>query len=324
MSNIKVQYLGLNLANPVIVSSSGLTGTADKIAACEDAGAGACVIKSLFQEEIDSTVHSLQHSSHPEGADYAAALQTGFDLERYCTIIRNARERTGFPVIGSLNAFRHEWWVERLPQLEAAGAHAIELNLARLPSDADTDEAHIRRWYADAVREAAASVKIPIAVKISPYFTSIPLMVDELHKSGAAAVVLFNRLYQFDINIDDFALRSGPPFSTRADIGQTLRWISLLYGRTRMQLAASGGIHHGDDLIKVLLAGAQAGQLCSTLYKNGLAQIGTVITRLQQYMDQHHFSDISQLRGKVSQQRSSIPEDFERIQYIRSLTGSQD
>ncbi len=319
-----MEYLGLKLANPIIVSSSGMTGTPEKIAACEQAGAGAVVVKSLFQEEIDSTINSLETSSHPEGMDYAASMQTGFDLEKYCSLIRKSKQLTSFPVIGSLNAYRQDWWIERLPQLEAAGADAIELNLAFLPQDSKTEEKEIRDWYIEAVRAASASVRIPISVKIGPYFTSIPRIADELYGAGAKAVVLFNRYYQFDIQIDEFRLRSGAPFSTSADIGPTLRWISLLYGHTKLELAATGGIHSGEDFIKAILAGAQVGQVCSTLYKNGLDQIKVIRDRLSAYMDTHHFDTIQQFRGKVSQKRSNAPQDFERLQYIRSLTGSPE
>lgn len=324
MSNIQVQYMGLQLANPLVAASSGITGTPEKIAACEDAGMGGVVVKSLFQEEIEHKIHQMDSSSHPEGHDYIAALQTGFDLEQYCGLIRAAKSRVHIPVIGSLNAFRHEWWVERLPQIAAAGADAIELNLALLPQNFADDEAKIRRWYADTVREATSSVNIPIAVKVGPYFSSLPLLIDELHKAGAKAVVLFNRFYQFDIDIDTFKLRSGAPFSTSRDAGLPMRWISLLYGKTKMEMAASSGIHTADDLIKLILAGAQVGQLCSTLYQNGLGQVATILKGLDEYMKRHHFTELQQFRGKVSQNRSEVPRDFERIQYIKSLTSSVD
>ncbi len=315
--------MGLELENPIVVSSCGLSGTADKIAACAEAGAGAVIVKSIFQEEIDEAIKQMDSSSHPESHDYIAEMQTGFDMERYCNTIREAKKRTSVPIIGSVNAFRQEWWVERLPQLAEAGADAIELNLALLPQDYSTDETEIRKWYTDTVHTASQSTKVPLAIKIGPYFTSIPLMVDELRKAGASSVTLFNRFFQFDIDTDNFRLKSASPFSSSADLAMPLRWISLLYHKKQLELAASSGIHTADDLIKVLLAGAQVGQVCSSLYKDGLDTIKKMHAGLTEYMKKHHFTSIEQFRGKVSQSQSFIPEDFERIQYIKTLTGVQ-
>ena len=314
--------MGIELRNPIVVSSCGLSNSPEKIVAFEEAGAGAVIVKSIFQEEIDAEIQQMDVSSHPESHDYITEMQTGFDMERYCTIISEAKKKVSIPVLGSVNAFRQEWWIERLPQIEEAGADGIELNLALLPQDYTTDEKEIRDWYTNAVHLARKSVNIPLAVKIAPYFTSIPLMIDELRKAGAQSVTLFNRFYQFDIDIDHYRLKSASPFSNSNDLALPLRWISLLYKKNQIQLAASSGIHTSEDLIKILLAGAQVGQICSTMYENGIPVIGKLLEGLKTYMKDHHFDSVEQFRGKVSQSHSSVPEDFERLQYIKTLTGA--
>lgn len=322
MNKLKTSYMGIELKNPLIAASSGLTSSPEKMLQCEKAGLAAVIVKSLFQEDIDNTIASMDETGHPEEYDYLKSMQTGFDLEKYCTTIRTARKELSIPIFASMNASRQEWWVEYLPQIEKAGADGIELNLSFLPQDKKMSESAINDWFAGAVRAATRAVSIPVAVKIGPYFSSIPRIADELHKSGAKAIVLFNRFFQFDINIDDFTLKSGSPFSSSNDLSMPLRWISLLYGNTPLELSASSGVHNGKDAVKALLAGAQTVQLCSTLYQNGVDYSQTILETIEEYMNGHHFRDLSQLRGKMSRKQHGAPEEFERLQYIKSITGN--
>ncbi len=322
MSDLRVRYMGLDLSNPFVVSSSSLTDSVDKVRACADAGAGAVVLKSLFEEEIQAEIDaSADGAEHTEAADYIREIQTGAGLKRYVDLIRGSKDAVDIPVIASINAVTRNWWEEHVPALEQAGADAIELNISLMPYDYRDDEAAISEFYVKTVESVKRLVSIPVAVKIGHYFSSIPAIVDRLRWSGATAVVLFNRFYQLDIDVENFRLRSGSPMSSPADLAFPLRWITMIYGKTEAQLAASGGVHSGEAAVKALLAGAQVTQVCSTLYRNGLDHLETMKTELLAWMDKHSYERIDQFRGKMSQKRSSQPETFERLQYIKALVG---
>lgn len=323
MSNLSVQYLGLQLRNPLIVSSSSLTNSVEKVQQCAAAGAGAVVLKSLFEEEIEAEIHATAGDSpeHAEALDYFRGMQTAAGLTRYTTLIRDAKAAVDIPVIASINAVGRDWWVEHVVQLERAGADALELNISLMPYDYRQNDDKVMDFYIGTVQAVRKVVKLPIAVKIGPQFSSLPALVDKLHWAGAKAVVLFNRFYQLDIDIQSMALKSGSPFSTPADLSLPLRWITLLSGRYEVELAASSGVHSAEDAVKVLLAGAQAVQVCSTLYKNGMAHIGTMSNGMASWMHAHQFDSIEDFRGRLSQKRSDRPETFERLQYIRALVG---
>ncbi|MFW5695602.1 MAG: dihydroorotate dehydrogenase-like protein [Alkalispirochaeta sp.] len=322
MADMRVRYMGLELDNPFVVSSSSLTDSIDKVEACQAAGAGAVVLKSLFEEEIQAEIDADSGGTeHTEAADYIREIQTEAGLKRYTDLIRGAKEAVKIPVIASINAVSHNWWEEQVAVLEAAGADALELNISLMPYDYRDDEAAISEFYVKTVEAVRRRVSIPISVKIGYYFSSIPAMVDRLRWAGAAAVVLFNRFYPLDIDIETMALRSASPFSTTADLTFPLRWITMIYGKTQAELVASGGVHRGEDAVKALLAGAQAVQVCSTLYENGLEHLTPLRTSLEQWMDAHSYASIDQFRGKMSQKRSDRPETFERLQYIQALVG---
>lgn len=322
MADLHVRYMGLDLANPLVVSSSSLSDSAEKVKACADAGAGAVVLKSIFEEEIQAEIDaSSEGTEHTEAADYLREVQTEAGLKAYANLIREASSAVSIPVIASVNAASRDWWEKHTPALAAAGASALELNLSLMPYDyRDNDEA-IAEFYVHTVEAVRSQVSIPIAVKIGPHFSSIPNIVDRLRWAGANAVVLFNRFYQLDIDIETFSLRSGSPMSSPADLALPLRWITMLYGKTDVELAASSGVHSGKDVVKVLLAGAQVAQVCSTLYTQGLAQLAAMRDELAAWMDNHSYERIDQFRGKMSQKRSERPERFERLQYIKALTG---
>ncbi len=323
MADLRVSYLGLSLDNPVVVSSSSLTNTAEKVAACAKAGAGAVVLKSLFEEEIEAEIAETARDSveHTEAADYIRELQTGAGLKRYADVIRGAKGAVSIPVIASINAVSSNWWEAHVPRLESAGADALELNISLMPYDYHKDDEEVAAFYVKTVEAVRKLVSIPIAVKIGHYFSSIPALVDKLKWAGADAVVLFNRFYRVDIDTDSLTLTSASPMSSPEEIALPIRWISLMYGREEVELAASSGIHDGKGVAKVLLAGAQVAQVCTTLYRNGLDRIGVIKGDLEVWMDAKGFASIDDMRGRLSRKMSDRPETYERLQYVKALVG---
>ncbi len=321
MADLSVTYMGLPLRNPLVAASSGLTKSVEQIRKCEESGAGAVVLKSLFEEEIQAEIDDQSGGTeHTEALDYIRELETAADIQIYTRMIRDAKEAVSIPVIASINAVSRNWWEKHVPELVDAGADAVELNLSLMPYDFKDSESNILDFYLRTVEAVRACVNVPIAVKVGQHFTSIPAFVDRLKWAGANAVVLFNRFYQLDIDVEAFKLKSGSPFSTPDDLSLALRWITVTYGKTDAELVASGGIHAGEDAVKALLAGAQTVQVCSALYKNGIEHLETMRRDIITWMDRHKFSSIAQFRGKLSQKRSDTPESFERLQYIKALT----
>lgn len=325
MADLSTSYLGLQLHNPVIVASCSLVNTVDGAERCADAGAGAVVLKSLFEEQIEADTNLLQQNvwlaGHAEAFDYVRNMGIELGSRDYLTLVEKAKKKLSIPVIASLNCITPTWWTDYAKRIENAGADALELNIAVLPSDPSRTGDAIEHLYFKILEAVKKSVKIPIAVKIGPYFTSIARMTHELCKRGASALVLFNRFYQLDINIENLALAPGYRLSSREEISLSLRWISLLAGRIKCDLAAATGVHDGTDVIKQLLAGASAVQVCSTLYLNGVKYIDTILTQIAAWMNQHKFDSIDQLKGKLSQAESDRPELYERLQYIKALVG---
>jgi dihydroorotate dehydrogenase (fumarate) len=322
MPDTNVQYMGLELKNPFVVSSSSLTDTPEKVRKCQDHGAGAVVLKSLFEEEIQAEIDAdMSGAEHTEAIDYIREIQTGAGLKRYTTLIRESAEAVSIPVIASVNAVTRNWWEKHVPLLAEAGAAAIELNISLMPYDYKDSEASILDFYIKTVEAVCKKVDVPVSVKIGYHFTSIPSVVDALAWAGAKAVVLFNRFYQLDIDVENLRLKSGSPMSKPTDLALPLRWITMIYGKTQAELAASSGVHTGTDAVKALLAGAQVTQVCSTLYKNGYEHLATMTGDLEKWMQKQNFESIASFRGRLSQKKSDKPETFERLQYIQALVG---
>jgi len=323
MADLRVTYLGLKLENPIVVSSSSLTNTAEKVLQAAEAGAGAVVLKSLFEEEIQAEIDAGSRESyeHTEAADYIRSMETDAGLKRYKSLIRASKESVKIPVIASINAVDSDWWIQHVPALEAAGADALELNISLLPGSYTKKDNDVLAYFVNTVKAVRKAVSIPISVKIGQNFSSIPAIVDALKWAGADGVVLFNRFYQLDFDIDKLEVKSGAPFTRPQDISVPLRWISLLYGHAGVEIAASSGIHDGKGVIKALLAGAQVAQVCSTVYRNGLDQIGAMRNELSAWMDEKQFKTVSDFRGKLSRKSSKSPESYERLQYIKALVG---
>ncbi len=325
MVDLSTKYMGLKLHNPLVVSSCSLTNTFENVRRCADAGAGAVVLKSLFEEQIrvetDDVEKHLGFSGQPEALDYVRNMGMGLGPREYLNLLKETRNAVSIPVIASLNCVSPQWWMDYAVQIEAAGADALEINIAIMPSEPDCSGEKIEELYFSILEEVKPRIEIPIAVKLDPYFTCMARVADEFSKRGAAALVLFNRLYQLDINIEKLELASGYRFSSPKEINTSLRWIALLAGRVDCDLAASTGIHDGAGVIKQLLAGATVVQLCSTLYINGLKQINVILEYVKDWMQKHDFGSVDQIRGKLSQTRSDRPELYERLQYVKALVG---
>ncbi len=325
MANLSTKYMGLDLKNPLIVASCSLVKTLDGVRHCADAGAGAVVLKSLFEEQIEVEVKDIEQHIlpywHPEALDYVRKMGMEFGPKEYLDLVKEAKNAVSIPVIASLNCITPKWWIEYAKRIVDAGADGLELNISVMPIDPQRKSKEIENIYYTILEEVNTNINIPIAVKIGPYFTSITQMANELSKRGASALVLFNRFYQPNIDIDKLKLAPGYHFSSSEEMGLSLRWIALLSGRINCDFAASTGIHDGAGVIKQLLAGATVTQLCSTLYINGLDQIGHILNEIENWMKKHSFASIDEIRGKLSQTEIEQPELYERIQYIKSLVG---
>ena len=325
MTDLETTYMGLKLKNPLVVASCGLTKNADGVRKCADAGAGAVVLKSLFEEQVIGEMQNQkQYASaawHPEALDYVEGMGIGLGPREYLEVIREAKKAVSIPVIASLNCVSREVWTGYAKRLAAEGIDAIELNLAVMPSDPKRTAADIEKAYFDALADVTSRIDVPIAVKIGPFFTSIARMALELSRRGVSALVLFNRYYQIDIEVERVELSSGITLSTPKEINMPLRWISLLSGKVECDLAASTGIHDAHGVAKMLLAGATVTQLCSTLYLNGLESIGQILDGLEGWMKGHGFESVGEVRGKLSSMNSENPELYERIQYIKAFVG---
>ena len=325
MADLSTEYMGFSLRNPLVVASSSLTKSADGVRKCADAGAGAVVLKSLFEEQIAAEAEAMEEHlwlyGHTEAFEYVSKMAMPLGPRGYLKLIEEAKAAVSIPVIASLNCISPRWWTDFAKQIEAAGADGLELNISVMPSDPARTATDIEKIYIDIVDSLKGGVGIPIAVKIGPYFTSVARMAGEFSERGVSALVLFNRFYQIDIDIDKIDLVPGIRFSSPDEISLPLRWIALLSGSVGCDLAASTGVHDGAGFVKQLLAGATVVQVCSALYENGIEHIGRIIEDAETWMKEHDFEKVGDFRGKLSRQVTERPELYERLQYIKLFTG---
>jgi dihydroorotate dehydrogenase (fumarate) len=325
MADLSVTYMGLKLANPLIVSSSSLTNTVDKVKRCEDSHAGAVVLKSLFEEQIEAQTEEIEEESwpypHPEAFDYVRQMGMRLGQDDYLKLISDAKKAVSIPVIASLNCISPKWWGNYATEIARAGADAIELNIAILPADLERSAEEVEKTYVRIIEGIRRRVEIPVAAKIGPYFTALPRFARQLCDAGAAALVLFNRFYQMDIDIEKLALAPGYHLSSPDEIYLPLRWIAILSGQVSCDLAASTGVHDGKGIIKQLLAGAKAVQVCSHLYQKGMNSIEAMLEQLRDWMERHKHQSIADFQGKMCMEASEKPEYYERLQYIKVFVG---
>jgi dihydroorotate dehydrogenase (fumarate) len=325
MPDIATTYMGLSLSNPVIVSSSSLTGTIDGVKRCASAGAGAIVLKSLFEEQVRyESIKDINEDSilsHPEAADYLRQMGMHLGPQKYLALIEEARAATSIPIIASLNCSSGRWWGTYAGQIEKAGASGIELNIAFMPRNRRDKAERIEDDYAKVVDRVRQRVALPVSVKFGPYFTSLPRLVEKVRRSGASALVMFNRFYQLDIDTVNEMLAAGYQFSSPQEMYTVLRWVSILSGSPDYDIAASTGIQDGRSAVKMILAGASAVQICSALFIHGLDVIKRMKAEISTWMTDHDYKSVTEFKGSLSQAASPEPELYERLQYIKAISG---
>jgi dihydroorotate dehydrogenase (fumarate) len=322
MTDLSTTYMGLSLANPIIAGSSGLTGTAKGVQEAEAGGAAAVVLKSIFEEEIASEYAEVLAEAKAKGMslesyDYYDYEIRGDRIAAYKDLVREAKTSVSIPVIASVNCTYSREWTSFAKELERAGADGLELNMFFLPSDLKRSSEEREREYFAVVERVRKEVRIPVALKVSPYFSTLAQMIQKLSKTGVSALVLFNRFYSIDFDVETLAVTAANALSTPAEIAAPLRWIALMSNRVGCDLAASTGIHDGTAVIKQLLAGARAVQTVSSLYKNGVGAIRAMLVELEAWMDRHGFKAIADFRGKMSQAASEDPAVYERVQFMK-------
>ncbi len=326
MPNLETKYMGLTLKNPIVVASSGLTNSVEKIKDLEAAGAGAVVLKSIFEEQINNEVSSLinrdPQNQYPEAEDYIWNYLRNNSITHHLELLSEAKKVVNIPIIASINCMSASEWTVFAKEFEDAGADALELNLFYVPTDRKKTAEEVEQLYLKVVSEVKKKVKIPVSVKIGFYFTNLILMADKLVANGADALVLFNRFYEPDINIDKMELVASEVFSSPADIRRSLRWIGLISSQLpKVEIAAGTGIHDGEAVIKQLLAGAQVTQVCSSVYINGSQVIAGMLDDLRTFMRKWNFKKIDEFRGRMSYKNIPDPQMYERAQFMKYFSG---
>jgi dihydroorotate dehydrogenase (fumarate) len=324
--DLTTTYLGMKLRTPLVPSASPLSEEIDNIKRMEDAGASAVVLSSLFEEQLLLDRYELHHHLTHGAESFAEALtyipepdDIRLGAEDYLERIRKAKEAVSIPIIASLNGVSIGGWTDYASMIQGAGADALELNIYYIPTDPTLTGAEVEQTYLNILTMVKSLVTIPVAVKLSPFFSNLANMARRLDEAGADALVLFNRFYQPDIDLDNLVVRPNVILSTPQALRLPLRWIAILYGRVRADLAATSGIHTAQDVIKMLMAGANVAMLCSVLLRHGVNHIRLIEEGLRQWMEERGYESVGQMRGSMSQIHCENPGEFERAQYIRAL-----
>jgi len=327
MQKLETTYLGLPIKNPIVVGSSGLTTTIGGIKKLANAGAAAIVLKSVFEEEIKAEANQTigqqlgVDENNLEFFDYYDYQVKNDVLDNYVALIREAKENVDIPIIASINCSSYSEWVSFANKIEDAGADGIELNIFKLPFDAKTEADVIEKVYFDIVRKVKERLRIPVAIKLAPYFTNLGNVINRLSHSGADGLVLFNRFTSIDYDIENDQVVTGKVYSGADDYVNTLRWISVTSTDAGCDLIASTGVHDYRTLVKMILAGASSVQIVSAIYKEGPEFITAMLNELKAWMERRNVHSISEFKGRLSQGRSANPEVFERVQFMRYFSG---
>jgi len=325
-ADLRTRYLGLELRNPIVAAASPLTATVDSLKRLEDAGAGAVVLPSLFEEQIEHE-EMAHHDLMLQGAEvspeargfFPEMQQSSSATDRYLRLISDAKKALKVPVIASLNGYTTGGWTHYARLFESAGADAVELNVYFLATDLADSSAAVEQRYIDLVASVCAETKVPVAVKVAPYFSAMANMAKRLVDTGASGLVLFNRFVQPDIMLEELEVASHLVLSTSDELRLALRWIAILHGRVNASLAATGGAHTTDDVLKLLLSGADCVMLASCLLQKGPAHIGTLLQGVERWMNEREYSSVKQLKGSLSQRACPDPAAFERSNYMKAL-----
>ncbi len=317
-TSLQTTFAGLQLKNPVIAASSGLTNSTKKIIELEKAGVGAIVLKSLFEEQIENHSEKLsQITDYPEAADYINAYVEMNHMDKYLELIRSAKSHCNVPIIASINCYKMSRWTDFAKSIQDAGADGLELNLFVLNAG-EFGDTYLEDTYVNIVRELKKVIHIPVVIKMAKNISNLPGLVSKLKALKADGVVLFNRFYQLDIDINNLALKAGSVFSNPSDFSDTLRWTAIVSGRVPdFDIACSYGVHTWEDVIKGILAGAGAIQLCSALYENGLEIVDNILTCVEEWMNQNNYTRIEEFRGKLNYANIESPYLYERVQFMK-------
>jgi len=324
--NLETSLMGISIKNPIIVGSSSLTNSLRNVKKCEEAGAGAVVLKSLYEEQIMAISDKMiekdeMYQWYPEAMAYVNSISIENGIENYLNLVKKCKNEVDIPIIASINCFAFKDWINFSKELEDAGADAIELNISIFPDDEKKKSIEIEKEYYDIVKSVKSITKIPISVKMSSFFTNIKLAARNFEKSGASALVLFNRFYRPDIDIDNLHMVTRDTLSGPEEITQSLRWIGLLSNKLDCDIVASTGIHDATGIIKQLLAGATATQVCSTLYENGINYISELLIELHAWMRRKGFDSVDNFRGFINKDpHNSL--SWERIHFMKKSSGS--
>jgi dihydroorotate dehydrogenase (fumarate) len=323
--DLRTRYLGLELANPIVASASPLTGSIDSLKRLENAGAAAVVLPSLFEEQIEHdemAAHRLMLSGteiSPEAQGFFPEVDYDTGPDKYLELIAAAKKALSVPVIPSLNGHTPGGWTRYAKRFEEAGADAIELNVYFLATDPDDTSAAVETRYVDLVAAVRSQVKVPVAVKVSPYFSAMANMAARLAGAGASGLVLFNRFLQPDIMLEELEVAPHLVLSTSDELRLALRWIAILHGRVDASLAATGGAHTPEDVLKLVLAGADCVLLASSLLRKGPAHVTGLIKGVETWMRERDYESVAQMKGSLSQRACPDPDAFERANYMKAL-----
>lgn len=325
--DLTTTYLGMSLKSPLVASASPLSEEIANLKRLEDAGASAVVLYSLFEEQLVQQEFELAHHLDQGTESYAEALSyvprsIGFKLgpDAYLEHIRKAKEAIDIPVIASLNGSSLGGWTRFARKMQEAGADALELNVYYIPTNPDLTALDVEQTYLDILKAVKNTVNIPVAIKLGPYFSNFAHTAKQLDAAGADALVLFNRFYQPDIDMEDLIVQPNVILSSPQALRLPLRWIAILYGRIQANLAATSGVHRGTDVIKMMMVGANVTMMASALLKHGIDHLRVVEQEMLDWMEQHEYESIRQMQGSMSQIKVDDPSAFERAQYMRALT----
>ncbi len=327
MVDLSTTYLGIKLKNPLVASSSPLTQKVESIQKMEEAGVSAVVLYSLFEEQIVQESLKLHHDLLRGSESYAEALsylpdygQYSIGPEKYIDHIKKVKKAVNIPVIGSLNGVTTGGWIEYAQKIEQAGADALELNLYYLAADPEMTSSALEDNYIHLVQDIRSQIDIPIAVKLSPFFTALPNFARRLQQAGANGLVLFNRFYQPDLDLESLEVVPNLVLSNSYEVRLPLRWIAILYGKIGVDFALTSGVHTAEDMLKAVMAGANVTTIASTLLQNGIEASTNILSTAKKWMEDHEYESISQMRGSMSQQAVGDPATFERANYMRVLS----
>ncbi len=326
MPDLSTSYLGLKLRSPLVASSSPLCKSIDNLCRLEDAGASAIVLHSLFEEQINLEAHELDRWLEPnegfaEAQSYLPDL-TSYNIgpEGYVEHIASAKRSVRIPVIGSLNGVSSGGWIRYARLIEQAGADALELNIYYLPTNPSLNSSQVEMMHTELVEEVKGGIRIPVAVKLGPYFSATPNMMVKLDHSGANGLVLFNRFYQPDFDLENLEVIPNLALSNSSELLMRLHWVAVLYGQIKADMAITGGVHTAEDVVKSMMAGAKVAMMTSALLRHGINYLAEVKTKLVEWLDEHEYESITEMQGSMSRRAVADPEAFERANYMRVLS----